>query len=127
MSTPYGLGRRAAPDPRDHRFLIQRPSVPSTVTAKTWNSPGQVLDQGDSSMCVAYSGTRWLTAAPVTNKSPWPYPSDLYLEAQRNDEWEGEDYDGTSVRALFKVFKNKGLVSEFRWAFDCETIVAHLL
>jgi C1A family cysteine protease len=90
-----------------------------------WFSPG-VLDQGATSQCVAYSGLKWLTSHPLVNK-PAFVPVWLYKEAQKVDEWPGEDYDGTSVRALFKVLKREGYVSEYRWAFDLETVVNHVL
>jgi hypothetical protein len=32
----------------------------------------------------------------------------LYHEAQRIDEWPGEDYDGTSVRAGMDVLRTEG-------------------
>jgi hypothetical protein len=54
-------------------------------------------------------------------------PSALYRECQLVDEWPGEDYDGTSVRALFKVLQRVGIVSEYRWAFECEAVIDHVL
>jgi hypothetical protein len=117
-----GLGRLRAPDPRDRQYLLQRPrSVPSH---RTWYG-GPILDQGGTSQCVAYAGVKYLLASPVINKAIDPEP--LYRECQRVDEWPGEDYDGTSVRALFKVLKAKGYIQEYRWAFDAETVIAHVL
>ena len=46
---------------------------------------------------------------------------------QALDEWPGEDYDGTSVRAFYKWLKVKGFITEYRWAFDCETVINHVL
>jgi C1A family cysteine protease len=46
---------------------------------------------------------------------------------QKLDEWPGEDYEGTSVRAFYKWLKSKGFITEYRWAFDCETVVNHVL
>lgn len=120
-----GLGRRPSKDARDQDFLIpKRAAAAKQITARTWYSKG-VLDQGNSSRCVAYSGAKYLTTAPVMNRPLDPV--ELYRDCQRNDEWRGEDYEGTSVRALFKVFKARGLVSGYQWAFDVETIVNHVL
>jgi hypothetical protein len=92
-----------------------------------WSSPG-VLDQGGTAQCVAYSGFKYLTSGPVINRRPRETPRQLYRECLLVDEWPGEDWDGgTSVRALFKVFQRLGYVSEYRWAFDCETVVNHIL
>lgn len=121
-----GLGRRRPPTrSKDDEFLIRK--VPTVATSKTWSSPG-VLDQGATSQCVAFSGFKYLTSGPVINRRPKERPRDLYRECLLVDEWPGEDWDGgTSVRALFKVFQRLGYVDEYRWAFDCETVVNHVL
>mgnify|MGYP006891290300 CR=1 FL=1 len=51
----------------------------------------------------------------------------LYNEAQKIDQWPGEDYDGTSVRAGAAVLKSKGYISGYNWAWDVETVVNALL
>lgn len=102
---------------------LMTPATP-TVTARTWYSPG-VMDQGATSECVGYSGVKYLTTAPVYNKPLDPH--ELYKECQRTDEWPGEDYDGTSVRGLFKALKRRGLVSGYKWAFEYELVVNHIL
>ena len=52
---------------------------------------------------MAYAIAKWLECNPVKNKLPMSLEA-FYKERQRNDKWIGEDYDGTSVRAAFKVF-----------------------
>ena len=84
------------------------------------------MDQGATSMCVAYSGQQFLSCNPVRNKR-YPSTEKLYLRCQQNDEWPGEGYDGTSVRALFKILTEDQYVSEYRWAFDVMTVVRHVL
>lgn len=123
-----GLGRRHAPDPRDRAYQLpdlRRESA--SVTSKYWLSRGVAYDQGNTSQCVAYAGVRWLTTHPIVN-SPIPF-GELYTQAQRVDEWPGEepDYEGTSVRALFKVLTARGFVQEYRWASSAEMVVAWLL
>lgn len=120
-----GLGRRVAPDSRDRAFLLSRPSAAVLPVSRYWWSPG-AEDQGSTSECVAYAGIKYLMSGPLTNDAPMPHTR-LYQECQKIDEWPGEDYDGTSVRALFKVLQRVGLVKEYRWAFDQETVVAQVL
>lgn len=122
-----GLGRRPSkPDPRDRRFLMRDITPEPIVSIRHWLSPG-VLDQDGTSQCVAYSGIKYLTSYPVRN-NPKERPEDIYRECLLVDEWPGEDWDGgTSVRALFKVLKRIGYVSEYRWAFDSDTVVDHVL
>lgn len=43
---------------------------------------------------------------------------EIYYEARRRDEWEGEQYDGTSVLAGAKVVRSYGWMDEYRWAFS---------
>lgn len=123
-----GLGRKRPPDEsKDRQYLLPRLELRPLSGWRFWASKG-VLDQGATSQCVGYSGFKYLTSGPVYNKYPKHEPQDLYAECLKVDEWPGEDWDGgTSVRALFKVFKRLGYVSGYRWAFDAETIVGHLL
>lgn len=122
-----GLGRRYSPDDRDRAFPMR--AAKSERTFRNWLVPGPVADQGSTSQCVAYSIEAWLRAHPIVNAHTPESRIDrvaLYNEAQLVDEWEGE-YDGTSVRAGFKVLHRMGLVSSYRWAFDVGTTVHHLL
>lgn len=123
MTEQSGFGLRFSEDPRDRLFQLR--AVTTARRNRTWYSLG-VLDQGGTSQCVAYSGVKYLTSAPVIQASPMA-PGQLYHECQLIDEWDGESYDGTSVRALFKVLKSIGLIAEYRWAFDVATVVDHLL
>lgn len=123
-----GFGRVIAIDHRDRNFMMQAPQLSLDASAKRrqhWLT-GKVLDQGATSMCVAYSGQQFLTANPVRNK-PWADVAALYEECQRNDEWPGEDYDGTSVRALFKVLHRAGFIQSYSWAFDVKTVISFVL
>jgi C1A family cysteine protease len=115
------FGRLASKDPRD--FTMQRRSAVSPVALPTYRhwTVGAVLDQGKSPQCVAYSGKQYLVSSPIRNVLPMP-ESSLYRLVQQNDEWPGEGYDGTSVHALFKVFKNLGFVERYEWARDNATV-----
>lgn len=64
--------------------------------------------------------------------SPRPYKVDaftgdqyalkIYRRARELDEWEGEDYDGTSVLAGAKAVAEAGYIKEYRWAFSTEQV-----
>ena len=126
-----GLGRLVAEDPRDKKYLLSRPADDDFRMLATerpyqhWKV-GPVLNQGNTPHCVEYAGRQWLTASPVRQALDMPF-GDLYRECQRLDEWDGEDYDGTSVRALYKSFKLRGYCSEYRWTWDNLTMVSWLL
>jgi len=121
------FGRLYQKDDRDKGFLL-KPNfqLARSITRRYWYA-GNVLNQGQTPQCVAYSGYKWLTAGPVRNKRLPFTPAELYHQAQLNDEWSGEDYDGTSVRGLFKSLNKAGYVPEYRWAFDSQAVLAYVM
>ena len=123
------LGRLHKADERDMKFLLKSVVEPSDRTYRYWWANGWWGDQGSTPQCVAYSWTHWLEDGPVTQKGSAPIIDCKYLydEAQKVDEWEGTDYDGSSVRAGAKVLKSEGFIEEYRWAFDVDTLVNTLL
>jgi len=56
-----------------------------------------------------------------------PQPQIIYHAAQQVDEWPGEDYAGTSVRAGAKVLQSLGHVASYVWAFTAEDVATWLL
>jgi hypothetical protein len=82
------------------------------------------LNQGQTSACTGNARTYDLGAYPRPLKKPdgsvfdEPYAQALYHLAQRNDEWAGENYEGSSVLGALKAAVLLGFVGEYRWAFD---------
>lgn len=125
------LGRISVKDERDKKFLMKA-VVPqqSQRTYRYWWDGGWWGNQGNSPQCVAYAWIHWLEDGGVTQKSapaPILHPPGLYEACQRNDEWVGENYDGTSVRAGAKVLKQEGFIAEYRWTWDVETLANAVL
>jgi hypothetical protein len=124
-----GMGRIHMPDARDYRHMMAMPHTLPPVMAKTWRSGGAAWDQGNTPQCVAYSGARLLLASPVINDFPTADGDNwqtVYDWCKLNDEWPGEDYDGTSVRAFMKWAQAKGYIAGYEWAFDNLPIINHL-
>lgn len=129
------LGRVYIPDERDHMFLLQSflPKELPGINYKYWWPSGWWGNQGNTPMCVAFSWAHWLAAGPLTQKYVRKDGNSaidttyLYNEAQKNDVWPGEDYDGTSVRAGAKILKRDGFISSYNWAWDIETVKNALL
>lgn len=125
-----GLGRRFVPDEHDKRHLMSRRVAAAENRKSRYHlSRGKPLDQGATSECVIYSIDKYLTTNPVCNKSfgSAEVRTKVYKEVQKLDVWEGEDYDGTSVRAGMKWLKNNGLITGYNWGFDLEPVILHLL
>lgn len=109
------LSRLPSPfDPRDLQYRM-RAMLPKVVpiVSKFWKT-GPILDQGDTPQCVGYSGEQFLQTEPVvTLNGPSPY--ELYRLAQDNDEWPGNDYEGSSVRGLAKGLTGLGRLKSYVW------------
>lgn len=121
-----GLGRLPAFDQRDRLHQI-RPLLASTEPRKEyayWHGSA-FLDQGSTSMCVEYAWHHYVQAGRVRPRAKYPYwtVGEPYHAMQKIDEWPGEDYDGTSVRAGAKLMQEMGFITEYRWAWDLETVV----
>lgn len=118
----YGLGRLQALDDRDwnHRMaaaLVARPAIEPVPWTRPWRywAPGPTLDQGAEPQCVGYAWRQWLASTPVRTRTG-PTAADIYTAAQLVDEWPGEGYAGTSVRAGAKVMQAQGRIAEYVWA-----------
>jgi hypothetical protein len=126
-----GLGRRWTPDWNDLNFLASAvlPRT-STVESRYWDDDYWWGDQGETSECVGYSRVHWLEDGPIVHDNdirPVVDPHYIYTEAQLIDEWPGQDYDGTSVRAGVKVAQRLGYVEEYRWAMTAQEIAVAVL
>lgn len=123
--TPGGLGRLYAPDQRDSQFPMAA-VVPATTerTYRYWWTSGAWLDQGAHPHCVGFAWTHWVADGPVAQEEHVddPFARRLYHEAQKVDEWPGEGYAGTSVRAGAKVLQRLGFIAEYRWAFSADEV-----
>ncbi len=120
------FGRLDAVDDRDHLHRMALAVGQVTRTDMHWIT-GPVLDQNGWPHCVAYSAKQFLQTTPRRTLGLEPNPTTMYHEAQRIDEWPGEDYAGTSVRAGAKVLQERGHISEYIWAFDVETVRGYVL
>lgn len=125
-----GLGRHPAPDERDKNYPLRAlmagdPELASLPEYKYWWSPYN-LDQNGYPRCVGYSVKTELMNGPVRRAAASPTADELYAWAQRNDEWSGEDYDGTSVRAGMKAAVHYTEVTEYRWAFTMDDVIRWL-
>lgn len=98
-----------------------------TVRSFTWWCD-ICLDQGYEGACVGFSITHELAARPKIVLRDANFAHQLYYRAQQLDEWEGEDYDGTSVLAGMKAVREiknslgQPLISEYRWAFGLKDV-----
>lgn len=114
-------------DPRSLQYPV-RTLIGSAVEDRPqlWK-PGTVLDQGQEGACVGFGWTADLLASPRPDFSATDYlgnryAQDVYRSAKQIDEWDGEDYSGTSVLAGAKVIMSRGAFQQYRWAFSVEDV-----
>jgi Papain family cysteine protease len=123
----------ASKDPRDLRDRAYQPrpaslmaEFPSPQYIKAyWPRYGQaglILDQGQEGACTGFglacvvNYLRWHKAdSPAALESVSPRM--LYNFARRYDEYEGENYEGSSCRGALKGFFNHGVCLEGDWPY----------
>lgn len=78
-------------------------AIPSSTSRddRAWY---RFYDQGTEGACVGFGSSRVMTHLNSKRyDARW-----LYHEAQKIDEWPGEDYEGTSLRAAMDVLRTAG-------------------
>jgi len=132
----HGLGRIEVIDERDKNFpvstvLAEAKDTLPPIPRRFWWSDGWWGNQGDMPFCVAYAWMHYLEDGPViqdaiteSRSKPFYSPKQFYDLCQKNDQWDGENYDGTSVRAGAKILNHIGVVKSYRWAFTLEDVLS---
>jgi hypothetical protein len=124
----HGLGRREyIPDVNDEKYQIRgllSALEPPQREYSYWHG-SMFLDQGRTSQCVEYAFHHYVQTGRIRPKIRHPYwlLGEPYNRMQDNDEWEGNDYDGTSVRAGAKVMQEMGYIDSYLWAWDLNTTI----
>lgn len=130
--------KKDAADLRDRLFLPQALSLPDDYPPQAevsgyltaYTRAGMILDQGNEGACTGFGLTcvinylRWLKAGSLLGKLPKKMdsvsPRMLYTLARRYDEYEGENYDGSSCRGALKGWFNNGVCLESYWPYEPE-------
>lgn len=117
------LDRLVQFDERSWEFPI-RAIIPTLAPQRsyTW-SCHTYLDQGMEGACVGFSVAHEIAARPKPLPASKDMARNIYLEAQKIDEWPGESYAGTSVLAGMKTASKMGYFNEYRWAFGIDDLI----
>jgi len=106
------------PDYPDSRDWIYRPAL--TNLKRTFDPPKnlKILNQRSEGACTGFAlaaAINLLTSR--SNGDTMASARMLYEMAKRHDEWEGEDYSGSSLRGAILGWKNMGVCEDDRWQF----------
>lgn len=117
------LDWRLRRDPRSLSYkIVDHFGVSKTLRTRTWSLSMQ-LDQGVIPGCTGWSATQIQLTTPriwfgLNDQSALAW----YYEAQRNDEWDGEDYEGSSVLGACQAGIKKGYLNAYYWATTLDEI-----
>lgn len=123
-----------------HRVSAIRETAPADKAV--WWTGGVILNQGQEGSCVGHGVVGEYLASPVRGNAFLTAPVDasgnaeilsaaeaghrgavaVYNRAKQIDEWEGVDYDGTSVRAGMLVAREHGWCEGFSWALNLDEL-----
>jgi hypothetical protein len=123
-----GLGRIQRTDFRDHNFLAAA-LIPDALPARTyrrWYVP-PAWDQGDTPQCVAFAALMLLNAGPVRNVDLGEADTAEFYAAAQAEDGDPLPHDGSTVRAAMTVLRDRGYITEYRWAFTVPDIVNWIL
>jgi hypothetical protein len=115
-------------DERSRLFRAIEPTDTRVFRSYTW-SCGIYNDQGYEGACVGFAWSHELSARPKVIPTYTPTAQAIYERARFLDEWEGEDYDGTSVLAGVKAVQEmrnsygKPLIQQYRWGFGVQDVL----
>ena len=116
-------------DPKSRKYAVRSVLKQRNIEKKpTLWQEGIVLDQGSEGACVGFAWTGELLAEPEAPKAQpsFSYANSLalsfYKEAQKIDQWPGENYEGTSVLAGAKIMQQAGFIGEYRWCFGIDDV-----
>ncbi len=118
-------------DLRDHMYMPPPNSLPKLYPAdadiKTllgaYSRAGLILDQGQEGACTGFglacviNYLLWKTAG-MPDKLESVSPRMLYHFARRFDEYEGEDYSGSSCRGALKGWYHNGVCAQSLWTYQ---------
>lgn len=121
------LGFRQRPDPRDFAFPLSALMGVSSKrpVSKAWKC-GPTLDQKQTNGCVGFASYQFQVSEPIVQE-PILSALQIYAEARKNDEFPGEEDEGTSVRAGLNVLKAHGIIKAYHWAQSADEALEYML
>lgn len=115
-------------DDRNHLLRVVEPETVAKTPPSAKSHARQIwLDQGQEGGCVGYSGTQALSLSPnINNKLTAANAEWLYWLAKENDEFDGDNYSGSSVLGAQRGLNSNGYTTSYQWCTTVEEIIQAL-
>jgi hypothetical protein len=112
----YGLLAQLA-QVEDYDFNEHKNLRSKAWTRKVW------LNQKDIPGCTGWAAAHVMSMAPDSWMVDDSRALDWYYGAKLNDEWEGENYAGSSVQGVMAHLKKIGAIKGYWWAFKLDELL----
>lgn len=73
------------------------------------------LDQGSEGACTGFGFDHTRALSPYPQRVDNDSARRAYYGARTEDEWDGEDYEGSSVNGVMRWGRKAGLIKSWRW------------
>lgn len=108
------------------------PAPPAPAADHVWDTPEQVLDQGNFGTCVGNGWAQWGNALPIDDRFTEADARAIYYEATvidgtpDNPDAPGGGQQGSTVRSGAQAMQNRGRLTAYAFAASVEEISAYL-
>ncbi|MGD2136954.1 MAG: C1 family peptidase [Gammaproteobacteria bacterium] len=111
--------KNAQPDVPDQRDWMYQPALIELEEAINPPVDLHILDQKSEGACAGFALAGAINLLyRFAGQNIKVSARMLYEMARRNDEWPGEDYDGSSLRGAIRGWANMGVCYEEEWPFQ---------
>lgn len=115
----HALDWRPNPDPRSAMWTVSLADCydRSADRLNIMRRKTVFLDQGREGACTGFGAEHVRALSPYPVQTSNSEAQRVYYEARKQDEWEGEDYEGSSVNGAMKALRLQGKITEWRWCW----------
>lgn len=124
MTQDRTLDWRPKPDPRNALFLVAGMNCFNNgLSRKNIRRTKKVfLNQGTEGACTGFGAEHVRALSPHPQRVSNESARAIYHRARFLDEWEGEDYEGSSVNGAMKAEREAGNIKEWRWCWSLKEL-----